>query len=263
MPVPLPLLRPDELLSGWTPRRIGRRILTLPEAISTNTVALDHAGAADVDGLAVFAEYQTGGRGRQGHSWVSPRGASVLCSVLLCEEGGPATAGRMVLASAVAVCEAIRNATDLQPAIKWPNDIRIRGRKVGGILVESRPGQGESRWWVVGIGVNCLQHAGHFAPELRERATSLEVESPAPVDRVAVARELLKSLDRWLGAEGDAAEVHAAWQSYAEPLGRELRLRSGGREYVGTSVSVDPLGGLILQCEGVRVWCDPLLTQSV
>jgi len=306
-------MTPEQLREGWSPRRVGRRIVVLPETSSTNAVALEavdrpdglsqpgETSESEVDGLAVLADYQTAGRGRQGRTWSSPRGASVLCSVLLfskeqragrdagiqadgvdfASSGGRAgpdadgdpqsrVGGWLTLASAVAACEAIRQATELTPAIKWPNDLRVSERKLGGILIESRcvdPGRSagaDTRAWVVGIGINCLQQAGHFPPELRDSTTSLELEASHPIDRVEVARALLRRLDAWLAEApppGDHA-VHAAWLKYAEPVGQRVRLLCRGREYTGRTVAVDPSGGLIVQNDdnGRREWFDPMLT---
>ncbi|HSW46432.1 MAG TPA: biotin--[acetyl-CoA-carboxylase] ligase, partial [Phycisphaerae bacterium] len=237
-----PSITADELLAGWTPRRVGRRITVVAEAESTNTLAMQ-AAEPDADGLAILADAQTAGRGRLGAIWLSPRGASVLCSIVLIEpkrdavtsgaagasapgslgEGGPhplleeRTSAWLTHVAAVAACDAIRQATDVTPAIKWPNDLRIAERKVGGILIETRAFDNRTRAWVVGIGINCLQHAGHFPPEIRESATSLELATHHPVDRTAVARELLRSLDRRLPPEawGRTEQVHHDWLAYA------------------------------------------------
>ncbi len=271
----------EQLHQGWSPRRIGRRILVLPETASTNTAALEAvAGPAasggphpvsgpDADGLVVLADYQTAGRGRQGRTWSSPRGASVLCSALILLKERPHVGGWLTLASAVAACEAIRQATEVAPAIKWPNNLRVSGRKLGGILIESRRVgadrllDADTRAWVVGIGINCLQQRGHFPPELRDTATSLELEASHPVDRVAVARALLRCLDKWMAdpAPEDDNSAHAAWLNHAEPIGQRVCLRRGGREYAGRTVAVDPSGGLIVQGDdGRREWFDPMVT---
>ena len=267
----------DELRLGWQPRRVGRRIILMPEAESTNTVALAAAAEPDADGLAILADAQTAGRGRFGANWASPRGAGVLCSVVLLSpeqlEGSPTpsdvlsrTSAWLTHVAAVAACDAIRQAVAITPAIKWPNDLRIGGKKIAGILIETRPIASDTRAWVVGIGINCLQHAGHFAPELRESATSLELATDHPVDRTAVARELLKALDQRLAHElwGRTEEVHHDWLTYAEPLGQKVRIRRDGQDYAGWTVEVDPVGGLMVRLEsGQLEWFDPMRTKLI
>ncbi|MGQ9648522.1 MAG: biotin--[acetyl-CoA-carboxylase] ligase [Phycisphaerae bacterium] len=296
-------LTPEQLRRGWTPRRVGRYIITVAETLSTNTLAFDSIvtiGGPDgreADGLVVMADYQTAGRGRLGRRWLSPRGARVLCSValvptdqeLIVGSDVPASSGQpephasegcgkptlttqfsghLTLVSAIATCEAIRQSTEITPTIKWPNDLRVSGRKLGGILIESRPiGRGH-RAWVIGIGINCLQHAGHFPAELQSFATSLEIEASHPIDRIEVARSLLQHLDdRFADAAlrgSDPASLEAirsAWERYAEPVGQRVRLRARGREWSGTTIAVDPFGGLIIQTDdGKREWFDPLQT---
>lgn len=295
MPDPKPgVLDQKQLQSGWTPRRVGLRIRLLDETDSTNRAALEAATEPDADGLAVLAEYQSAGRGRLGRSWASPRGASVLCSVLLLEpfsRSGDARdelrlGGRLTLTAAVAACQAVRASADITPAIRWPNDLYVGGRKCAGILIESRTltrdaphdralaeradhpdgSAAGATAWVIGIGINCLQHHGHFPPEWRDRATSLELESSHPVDRTAVARELLRALDDWLAPSPPIQEdrVREAWLSFAEPIGRPIRLRGESGEFRGTTVDVDPAGGLIVQDQnGRRAWFDPLRTSRL
>jgi len=257
------------LRAGWTPVRIGRRLDLRSETVSTNTDALAAAEAPDADGLVVLAEYQTQGRGRLGRPWLSPRGAGVLCSALIIEPDGPpeeafgTVAGRLTLVAGVAVCEAVRQATDIAPAIKWPNDLRAGGRKLGGVLIESRALPAGGRAWAIGVGINCLQHKGHFPPELQDSAGSLEMLTAQPVDRGEVARCLLVRLDAWLSGAAwlDDASVRDTWLSHAEPVGRRVIARCEGRQVEGTSLTIDPFGGLIVQGDdGRQHWLDPMRT---
>jgi BirA family biotin operon repressor/biotin-[acetyl-CoA-carboxylase] ligase len=261
----------DELRKGWTPTRVGRHIIWLDETASTNSFALEAAERPEADGLVVLTDLQTAGRGRQGRRWSSPRGASVLCSVLIVEPAdtapeGDSIAGRLNMLAAVATCEAVAEATEVRPAIKWPNDLRVGGRKLVGILIESRSLPANRRAWVMGIGINCLQHAGHFPPEITQSVTSLELAASHPIDRIAVARHLLMRLDDRLTRPGwaDDPELHQTWLSMAEPIGQRIRLRYQGQEYSGRTITVDPLGGLIVQLDnGRQMWFDPLLTSVV
>lgn len=266
----------EQILAGFKPQRIGRRILTFPEVGSTNRVVLEHSDESELDGLVVLADYQSAGRGRLGRSWHAPRRASILMSVAIVVPAvelasGPGSVapqqnpvdGWLTLAAAVAACEAIRDAATVSAAIKWPNDLRVNGRKLGGILIESQGRPDCGRIYVVGIGINCLQHQGHFPPELREQATSLELLIDHPVDRVELARQLLRHLDYWLGEPTrwlDSAAFRA-WIALAEPVGGPVRARCGDREVAGWTVAVDPTGGLILRRhDGGLEWLDPMRT---
>lgn len=237
-----------------------------PEVDSTNSRALSQAEEVDADGLVVMADMQTAGRGRLGRTWQSPRGAGLLCSVLLLADQSAATPAIgcwLTQASAVAVCEAVCASTAVTPAIKWPNDIRHEGLKLGGILIESRSLSSKRCAWVVGIGLNCLQHRGHFPPALRNTATSLEMIAPHAIDRIDVARSLLQRLDYWCAPPrwNEVHEVHQRWSSFAEPLGQRIRLRSEGSDFSGWTVETDPVGGLIVRLDGGSLrWFDPLLT---
>lgn len=253
-----PVLSGDRIADGLCPVRVGRAIRTLGDTTSTNDVVLAAAAADEpCDGLAVFAEHQTAGRGRQGRPWLSPRGAAVLCSVLLIEPDDVARVGSLTLAAGVAVCDAVHETTMIAPLLRWPNDVIASGRKLAGILAESRPLGGGRRAWAVGVGINVYQQRGHFPPDLRDVATSLELLTHEPVDRTRVARELLRQLDMWLLAAcaGRADEVRAAWLERAEPFGQRVRVVSDGTTFEGRTIDVDPEAGLLLQLEsGGRRW---------
>lgn len=262
------------MVAGLSLRRVGRATASGPNVhlvdstTSTNDLAWEHLGSPDADGLVVFAEHQTRGRGRLGRTWQSPRGASLLCSILLVEEGAPAGPRQAVLGSqlalvvGVACFDAIAEATGLRIELRWPNDLVVQGRKLGGILVESRkvtaeagPGGLKSAalrvGYVLGVGINCCQHRGHFPPELGDRATSLDLVSPRPVDRHAVARAVLVHLDRWC-AELSAltgTAVRQAWLERAAPLGNRIRLQHEGRRYSGHVIDLDPTASLVVQLD--------------
>ncbi len=266
-----PLLNADALRDGLNTRRVGRTILMLPEVDSTNSYVLDRLASRQgeaADGTVVFAEHQTAGRGRLGRSWHSPRGASLMFTVLLCgREAWPAA--RLIMAAGVAVVEGIAEATEVEPVLRWPNDVYSRGRKLAGILVECRAAA-DLRTTAIGIGVNCLQHASHFPPELRATATSLDLEARHPVDRTAVARAALRRLDAWVGdagGRGPAPELEAdqglaaAWRRHSADLGTRVTLLADGRTFTGRILDINPIDGLLLQLDdGGRRLFDPATT---
>ncbi len=143
-------------------RTIGRLLEVHEELPSTNAAALQRAGDAAHHGLVVFAEHQSAGRGRLNRAWHSPRGASILCSAVLFLDCRSVAGRGLPLWSAMAVRDALWESCNVNALIKWPNDLVVGNKKISGILIEARQ-LDHARWsYVVGVGINCLQHRGHF-----------------------------------------------------------------------------------------------------
>ncbi len=249
----------DRIRHAVQGRYVGCCVEYFPEVTSTNDEAWRLiAGASEPstwDGAVILAEHQTAGRGRLGRRWESPRGASLLCSIMIAEGAAHVRSGELMLLSAVAARDAVVRCTELNPQIKWPNDLVLGGRKLAGGLIESRRIAAECGASVCGVGVNCLQHRGHFDSSLGATATSLELESALPVDRTRLAVALLTEFDRRLldMRQHGGGKVRRDWLSYSEPMGRPIRLRSAGRAYSGTTVDIDPTATLMVQLDsGVR-----------
>jgi BirA family biotin operon repressor/biotin-[acetyl-CoA-carboxylase] ligase len=247
-------LDPDLIRGNLQTRRIGGKVLVYECTSSTNDVAFAYARSPDNSGLVVFAEEQIAGRGRTGARWHSRRGDSLLLSVLLvaCQAPGEV----LSLACAVALAEAIGHVGGEHARIKWPNDIMLRGRKVAGILVESRH-TGGSRAHVIGIGINCHQQWDDFPPDLQATATSLDLGSGTRCERNTLARRVLTSLDHWLDvAERNRLQVVDAWSGLSTQLGQRVTMSYAGRTFSGNCIGVDPEKGLILQLDrgGVRMF---------
>ncbi len=248
-----PTLSAQRLQAALRTRRIGRRLHSLAEADSTNSICWQHLEAeeAGADGTVVLADYQTAGRGRFHRVWLAPRASSVLLSVLIVQPAEPLLAERLSLIAGIAGCLACRRASDAEIQLRWPNDLVCRRRKVGGILVESRAMPDARVAAVIGVGINCLQHAGHFPPDLRDRAASLDMVSPNPISRFDLAVDLLGRLDAWFASRPlpGAEVVRAKWQDLAEPPGMRVCLIHAGRRYYGTTIELDPAGGLLVQLD--------------
>ena len=220
---------------------VGRAVQVFAEVDSTNDV-VTRAGRLGADeGLAVFAESQRAGRGRQGRRWSSAPGLGLWFSVLLRPRG--ATTGPLALLAAAAVAEAVE-ATVGQPAgVKWPNDMLLAGRKVAGVLIESAV----EGFVVLGVGVNANQRAEDFPPELRQRAGSLASAAGGwcPVDRVVLAGRLLGRLDAlYRDWPGNTPAVVAACESRNVLRGRQVREVNG--DLTGTVLRFAPDGGLVI-----------------
>jgi BirA family biotin operon repressor/biotin-[acetyl-CoA-carboxylase] ligase len=265
-------LDPDLIQANLKTKRIGRKVLVYERTASTNDIAAEYATNPANSGLVVFAEEQTSGRGRGGAKWHSGRGQSLLFSVLLADCG--ISSELLPLTCAVAVAEAIGRAGAHHATIKWPNDIVLAGRKVAGILVESRqsdssrdaipakPALDQDRGagihvHIVGIGINCHQALADFPPELRETATSLDLAGGARCDRMTVAKRVLTSLDHWLRvAEQNGKQVTQTWNRLSTQLGQRVTLSYNRKRFTGNCIGVDPEKGLILQLDrgGIRMF---------
>jgi len=130
------MLDPDKIKANLKTKRIGGKILVYDSTSSTNDIAAEYARNRQNDGLVIFAEEQTAGRGRAGNQWLSGRADSILCSIVLTEN--KLSAELLSLTCAVAVAETIGTTGRSLAKIKWPNDIMLNGKKVAGILLESR-----------------------------------------------------------------------------------------------------------------------------
>lgn len=204
-------------------RVVGRRVVVRSRVGSTNDLAAEAGSSRFNDGLAVFAEEQTAGRGQRGRVWTAPAGSSLLVSVLLFP---PPTLDRPNWLTALAAL-AVAEVVGPDARIKWPNDVRVDGRKVAGILVE------RGRATVVGIGLNVNLAAADLPAEVRDRATSLQILRGGPLDRSDVARDLLRRLDHWFGLAVTAGpgELGEPWWDRCEHRGRDVAVETtaGGR----------------------------------
>jgi BirA family biotin operon repressor/biotin-[acetyl-CoA-carboxylase] ligase len=186
----------DELKAGLRGVVIGREIIVLEETGSTNDAILKIANAKSKEGLVVFAEHQTAGRGQRGNRWESAPGKGLWFSILLRPEIDLASSPRLTDWAAEAISGAIQNELSLTPAIKLPNDVQLAGRKVAGVLVEMRAQEKAPHLAIVGIGINVNQSNDDFPKELKASAISLALALGKQVDRQGFAIALLRNLDR-------------------------------------------------------------------
>ena len=240
-------LDPDKIKANLKTRRIGRKILVYKSTLSTSDIAAEYAKNKKNDGLVVFAEEQTAGRGRTGAKWLSGRADSILCSIVLTD--CKCTAELLSLTCAVAVADALGNIGSSRTKIKWPTDIILDGKKVAGIILESRTDNG-GYIYILGIGINCHQKRASFPIELQPIATSIDIESKAICDRISLAKRLLFSIDHWLEVAQDTGEkVIEKWRKFSIQLGHRVTLIYNGTQFAGNCIGIDPEKGLILQLD--------------
>src|SRR4030095_8392829 len=173
-------------------------IVRLDQVDSTQTVAFALAERGAADRTVVIADQQAAGRGRRGRIWQAPPRTSLLASILVRSRLPQALLATLSPTTAVATAEALRRVAPLSPRLKWPNDVLVGGRKIAGILLESRSVASSQPVLVIGVGVNLGQR--EFPPELAGRATSVALETGVPVDRDTLLGACSRSSTR--GARG-------------------------------------------------------------
>jgi BirA family biotin operon repressor/biotin-[acetyl-CoA-carboxylase] ligase len=230
---PRPPLDADRLPAG---------VEILAEAASTNAVLAERARAGAPEGAVVVAEHQTAGRGRLDRTWQTPPRAALTFSVLLRPNLAASAWPWIPLLTGYAVQAAL---ADRLPAIalKWPNDVLVEERKLGGILVE-RIDTPTGPAAVVGIGINVTQTLDELPVAL---ATSLALELPQAPDRTEVLAQLLASLDGLLPLLEDPTALRAAYADACSTLGREVQVElPGGVHLRGTALDIDAEGRLVV-----------------
>ncbi len=198
------------IAAGLRARQLGSRIEVRAQIGSTNEECVRLARAGEPAGTVMIADWQSAGRGRRGRRWLAPPGSAVLLSVVL-RPALPAEAlGRIGMAAALAAAAAVRDRTGLAPAVKYPNDVLLEGRKLAGVLCEAHLAGERVEWAVAGVGLNVRQEA--VPPDLVGLATSLEEHGALPA-RIDLARALLERLEQRLDlAERDPRALAAEWR---------------------------------------------------
>jgi BirA family biotin operon repressor/biotin-[acetyl-CoA-carboxylase] ligase len=225
------------------------------EIDSTNARARQLAEIGAREGEIVIAEQQTHGRGRLGRSWISPAFANLYLSVVLRPEVAPACAPQITLMAAVALADAVARFSSQPPAIKWPNDILVQGKKLAGILTESSVTLERINYVILGIGVNINFPHALMPEEIRGRATSLMECTGQTVSREAFLGRLIQHLDRCYGIlkETGFHQIAPRWESYFNLRGQRVRAEMNDQTLVGIAQGIDKDGALLVESEHGQV----------
>jgi BirA family biotin operon repressor/biotin-[acetyl-CoA-carboxylase] ligase len=184
-----------------------------------------------------------------GRPWASPPGLGIYLSVVLRPAISAQQAPVLALLGAMASAEAVDRAAALDTGIKWPNDLIIRDRKVGGVLGEAAIEGSAVQYVILGVGLNVNQTDADFEADLRSSATSLRIESGRCIDRSAMTRLLCERLDAWYErflSDGSAPILDGV-RARCATLGRQVVAGSGDREVRGLAVEIDDAGALVIR----------------
>lgn len=235
-----------DLLNSVRGLRFGRPAYLYQKIGSTNDEAKGLADNGAPEGLLVAAEEQTAGRGRMARRWYTPPGAALAFSLVLRPALPAAQAPRLTMLAGLAVCDAIEQLTGQRPGLKWPNDILLSGRKLGGILVEGAlRGEGLD-YAVLGIGLNISWSPPPEAVEYA--ATHLQAETGEPIDRLKLLRAILARMEARYPAL-TAPSLLADWQARLLLMGEPIVIRTAEGDLRGQAQSVDDDGALLVRLD--------------
>ena len=245
------LLLPAEIKDGLKTSIWGKRdIVYHPETASTNTDAKILATQGAPEGTVVIAEHQTRGRGRLGRNWYSPHSRGIYISVIIRPRFSLQDAPILTPLTAVVMAEALAEETGLEVRLKWPNDIMVSGRKIGGILTEIGSEMDQIDFAVIGLGLNVRRC--RFPEDFKSKATSIEEETSSRISRTGLVRS-------YLGKFEAVYEQKKPWgfgpllkryEALTAVVGKEVTVNSGGRRLSGRVRELDDHGALIVEGGG-------------
>jgi len=234
-----------EVSGGLNTKFIGRKIYYFDVLASTMDVAMQLGIKGAPEGALVLAESQTKGKGRLGRSWFSPKYKGIYLSLLLKPKILPAGASILTLLAAVSICEAIKEITGLDARIKWPNDILIGHKKLGGILTELSAEMDEINFVIIGIGLN----VNNDKKTLVSAATSLKEQKRENINRIYLLQEILRRIEAnyLLFQEKGAQPIIEKWRDYGITLGRRVKVYCQEEHIEGNAIDIDADGGLLVR----------------
>ncbi|HUK56020.1 MAG TPA: biotin--[acetyl-CoA-carboxylase] ligase [Nitrospiria bacterium] len=236
-------------MPGLRTDRFGRPLHVYDSIESTNTTAHLLAQQDATEGTVVLANTQTRGRGRMDRHWISPPDVNLYFSIILRPDGDPRRIGLWTLAAAVAVARAIEQTTDLPTRLKWPNDLLVHGKKIGGLLLESVVQKERIRYLVLGIGVNVNLLRDALPETLHDSASSLRQESGRMIDRVQLFQGILEILELQYRSflTEPSQTILNAYAARSETLGRFVTVLEQHHNWTGKAEGLTPEGALILK----------------
>jgi BirA family transcriptional regulator, biotin operon repressor / biotin---[acetyl-CoA-carboxylase] ligase len=244
------ILTPDMLRQRLKGSMFAKRIHHFFRTDSTNRVAMELGYAGEPEGAVILAEEQTAGRGRAGRSWHSERAAGIYVTLLLRPKISPVQAPLLTMMAGLSAHAAIQAQTGLQPDVKWPNDLVLNGRKLGGMLTEMHAEPTLVRFVIVGIGINVNQET--FPSELNRVATSLRLETGKNQSRLELLARLLREFEtdynRFL-RDGSSSVTERFTQISSYAVGKKVCVTNGNETYVGVTTGLRPEGLLQVQRE--------------
>ncbi|MBM3249682.1 MAG: biotin--[acetyl-CoA-carboxylase] ligase [Candidatus Omnitrophica bacterium] len=241
-------LFPFEVSHNLNTKFVGKRAHYFDTATSTMEIAMDLGLKGAPAGSVVIAESQTKGKGRLGRIWFSPKYKGIYLSLILRPTLLPSEASIFTLLSAVSICEALKNFAAIDAQIKWPNDIFLGQKKLGGILTELNAETDKINFIVIGIGLN----VNNDKKSLISGSTSLKEHKKESVDRAGLLKEVLRRIEAnyFLLEKKGSGVILDKWREHNLTLGRRVKVYCQKKHLEGEALGLDRDGGLLVRNDG-------------
>ena len=258
----------EEVASRLRTKWMGKKLYYFSTIDSTNQYAKKLGEEQAPDGTIVIADEQTAGKGRSGRHWVTPPKSAIAFTILVRPKLPPSRISMVTLVKGLAVCNAIRQLYSLPAGIKWPNDVVIHGRKICGILTEMSAEMDGVHYVVIGTGINA--NLTSFPEEIRDIATSLELELGHPVDRAQVLCRVIELFEQYyelFEKRGDLTDLQEMYNKELLNLNQKVRVLDPKGAYTGTALGIDPEGELLVKRDDdgqtVKVWSGEVSVRGI
>ena len=235
----------EQMKERFASQPIGTKILYFPSVTSTMDAASEELKRKTDHGTVILADEQTLGQGRLSRRWASPYGGVYISIVLFPKKEHVPILTRL---AALSVADTLMNVGNVEVDFKWPNDVLLNGKKIGGIIARSGLGVHDEFWAIVGIGVNINTNVSLY-PEISHIATSLKSETGSELSLQVVVESLLKSFSARYKEMENGSSLVADWKAKLVSLGKEVTVTHGAKMIKGVAASVDDSGALIVQTE--------------
>ncbi|MGE7949320.1 biotin--[acetyl-CoA-carboxylase] ligase [Lysinibacillus sp. NPDC093688] len=242
-------LSPTQIELFLNTERFGREIHYFDVVDSTQIIAHKLAQEGAPHGTIIIGEEQTAGRGRMARPWESANGTGIWMTVIVRPDVTPQQASSYTLVVAVAVTMAIKTLyKHIEPAIKWPNDLLIKGKKCTGILTEMQAEADRVQALLVGIGINANQVESDFSPEIADIATSLRIEAGEEINRAALVASILQYLEQFteLYVKEGFVSIKKLWEQMSCTIGQRIEVTTLRGRFEGIASGIADEGVLQL-----------------
>lgn len=238
---------------------IGRNVRCFKEATSTNDLAWNEISLGAPEGTAIFAGRQSKGRGRFGREWHAPEDAGIWASVILKPNLPVEKSSLLMIIGAIAVCELVRDDFKLNASIRWPNDVMIDGKKIAGIIVETKYLRNSIESAVLGIGFNVNLNESEIPADLKTVMTSLAIETGRKIDMKDISRQFLVYLDKWHQKLTNAnfSEITGTWQKMSGVLNKTVCVETENQSLEGIVIGLDSYDGITLKIGAETIKLSP------